>query len=494
MRLIRLVSNQPTGNIPLLKSEFENYFSDNLIIKAGGKIGLLNASIPLNKKEIKITSENNEFQFRTADSVAYHTINLGGDALYTIDEFIQLFKHSSWSQLTFAIASNIGFLLNLSVNPLTSTLSLTSYRCRSLGMSLDPDFTIIKNITFAANALSRTIPPVGNRDNTAFLYSRLPALLSCSYFRVRINVVDDFVFGLTDTLNGDLALTLDDGDVKYAMSIYTVNIGTPGATTYLYYTDKDEQMTKVELADYTPANNDIFSIEIENGKVFYRVYRNTANPHICEFGDYEIDQFTPQHVVLGLRGGNVSTSLPDIFYDPMYKINNSKQIEYNDTLPNVYAINESDSNFDIGFGAMPTPPGNLNILFTLNFTKPGLREILGYETDTLAYKGISKTFVSPNPYNMLTIPSTLVIEIPTIKLNSYDGLLGTRRNILAVLPNQQVVNEERLLYSVQNPIMLDIDNQFDINLRSIRARISNGDDDGSLLEVFDRIELTLLID
>jgi len=80
-----------------------------------------------------------------------------------------------------------------------------------------------------------------------------------------------------------------------------------------------------------------------------------------------------------------------------------------------------------------------------------------------------------------------------IKLNSYDGLTSTRRNIVAIIPNQVSSSSEKLLYSVPNPIMLDIDNLYEMNLNSIRARIMSGDDAGSLLEVNDRIELTFLI-
>ena len=87
MRLLRLVSKPPPTGVLVAKSEFENYFNDNIILKKGCKIGLLSASIPLSLVEIYINSSNNEFQFRTANAYPFNIVDLGVDSLYTTTMF-----------------------------------------------------------------------------------------------------------------------------------------------------------------------------------------------------------------------------------------------------------------------------------------------------------------------------------------------------------------------------------------------------------------------
>ena len=482
MRLIRLISDQPTGSVQLLKSEFENYFKDNIIIKANGKIGLLHASIPVNYKEIHVTSTGNSYEFKTADSQAQaRTVNLGEDHVYSVSEFITLFKGKTWKLLEFANRSDIGFLLSLSVK--NKSFALNVYRCKEVYLMQDNAFTVNRNVIINADNIVRG---AGN-DNTAFLFSRLPYLMSCSYSRVKLTTVGSIIMGLTNTVDGASIATLED-----LMLVYGVKVAVQGGVTSYFYIDERGMMIQADPTVVAPVIDDTISVEIEKGKINYRVYDGGDNLK-SELYSFEIDQTQVMHFCIGLRTAALQVSRPKVFYDPLFQVNTLNQIVKQDTDYDVYnTIDEEE--LGLSLGAMPTPPMNQNVIYTtINFPQEEFRNILGFEVDQLRYQGLSTMFLAPNQYNALSIPSTLLIELPSVKLNSYDGLIGNRRNILAILPND-VATSERLLYTNQNPVMLDIDNQFDINLRSIRARIVNGDDDGSLLDVFDRIELTLLVD
>ena len=75
-----------------------------------------------------------------------------------------------------------------------------------------------------------------------------------------------------------------------------------------------------------------------------------------------------------------------------------------------------------------------------------------------------------------------------------DGGLSKRRNIVAILP-QLTVRENNLIYESTMPVMLDINNAYEINLRSIRVKIlTHTSEQDLLIDVSDQIELTFLLD
>ena len=485
MKLLRLISDEPTGLVA--KSEFENYFKDNIIIPKQAQIGLLHASIPINYKEIHINSSSNQFQFKTAKGNTYKTVNLGDENMYSIDDFLNLFKSAIWKVLSFKNPSDIGFVIHLSKNTQNLFIISTWRLAANMKMYVDDMITLRRNIDYADDNDNIVRSDQTTSGTNAFLFSRLPQLLSCSYYRTTILSVGNFIFGLTNLVNGALIANLDDNSFNYAVKV--------DGGKY-WYLNEAQQMVQVEDSENVlPRNGNIVSIEIDKGKICYRIYSDSAATIPDELYSFDIDQLETLHPAIGLRQTTVKVSRPELFYDPVFKFNSNSQITYQDVVENeIYedAINEDAIN--IGLSAPPKPPSNLNkASFYINFTQEGLKNILGFNGKTIIKKGIATKTIATNPFNALSIPSTLLVELLNIKLNSYDGLTSTRRNIVAIIPNQVSSSSEKLLYSVPNPIMLDIDNLYEMNLNSIRARIMSGDDAGSLLEVNDRIELTFLI-
>ena len=124
----------------------------------------------------------------------------------------------------------------------------------------------------------------------------------------------------------------------------------------------------------------------------------------------------------------------------------------------------------------------------------GIRDVLGFTTQIITYKGVEAGFTASSPLNALVMPKNLIVEVQSLQLDSMDGGLGKRRNILAVIPNLNIQNNNNLIYETNNPIMLEINNQFDLNLRSLRVRIlTRSDENDQLINVADQIELTMVL-
>ena len=482
MRLLRLISSKPTGSVGV--SEFENYFNDNIILKANSKIGLLNASVPINYKEVHITTDSNQFQFKTADTYAYHDVDLGGDAVYDIQDFLELLKLRCYKMLNKVNDYDNGFAMKFILKD--AKVNIKIFRAKYEPINQDGAITVNKGVTYQATAMIRANQ--GASDNASFLYSRLPALLSCTFFNAKVTTLANMILGLTRNLGMQPPDLLDDDDFKYA-----IKIDVAGGLRYYYYHDANGVPVQIPRATVTPTVNDWVALEINQGVLYYKIYQNAGVDPI-QLAHFAINQSDQLHVAIGLRETNVRTSYPRIYYDPFFTINALNEVQHDTNEYSIYdTINEPDEPVGLGLNP-PTPASSFgNIIFTLNFNKEPLQDILGFNSQTLRNKGQSTTFSAHAIYNSFAVPATLLVELLNIKLNSYDGLTGSRRNIVAVIPGQNNSSSERLLYSTPAPMMLDVDNQFDINMRSIRVRIVSGDDSGSLLDVFDRIELTLLI-
>lgn len=64
----------------------------------------------------------------------------------------------------------------------------------------------------------------------------------------------------------------------------------------------------------------------------------------------------------------------------------------------------------------------------------------------------------------------LLVEIPSLTMESYDGAMKKRRPVIAYIPSLEVQNSE-LVYNSVNPIMISLNNAFPINLNSVSVRI-----------------------
>ena len=484
MRLIRLVSSNPGDAI--VKSEFENYFNDNITIKPNAKIGLLSAVLPILSSIIIIDNTCDTFQFSTADNQTYRNVIIQ-PASYTIQDLITTLTKETWKTLTLATGADIGYLLSFSLQQ-NKRIRISINRNLSSPFSADPAMTTNVNITVGGGAptFRRTDQTNPAPDNSAYIYSKAPFLMSCNFLRCRVSTLAQMIIGLTNSAFDGSALTLEDTDFTYAIQIAVV----AGVMTYQTL-NLDGTYTNQVAA----LINDFVAIDIELGLVNYRFYRG-AGPDPNNLG-LPIEITNPiayQNFAMGLRGATVTCVTSRCIYDPRISLNSAGDLVTVENTGTMYLSQQSVR--EPPLGALPAPVAGATVWSHINFIKPVLMSKLGFESNILIYQGVETLFVAALNYNSDVLPTSVIVELLNFKLNSYDGEIHTRRNILAILTNQ-VENDVRAvgrsIFNISNPIMLSLDVAREMNFRSIRARITNGED-GNLLDVYDKIELVVLID
>ena len=480
MRLLRLVSPSQSD---ITTSEWTNYFNDNLILKPNSKIGLLNASIPINLKTITIDNTNDTFKFKTADkNEEYYDINLTHGS-YSIQDFINHFLQEANSALDINTTSDVGFSMTMIAIEETDGdhLELTISRHKT------DDFKQYINSSNKITVDNKTLVRNPADDDTAFLLSSLPILFTCSFIRAKIIDVDDLILGLTNKYEGSASLT--DGLLTYGIGIKT-NPDDDEKTYYFINSDGETEFT-----EYIPQENEIISIEISNGSVNYCIYDIDEVITIIRTIPAKTNILETFNPVIALRGATASCSLPRLIYDSRFQIEDDNII-ISQAPRKTYLLKNMDLDIVNEISAVPEPPKDIgNTIFELIFSKLGIQNTMGFTSPILRFKGTETTFTATSSINELVIPKNLIVEIQDLYLDTMDAGLGKRRNILAIIP-QLFQRENNLIYEcTSTPIMLDLFNAYEMNLRSLRIRIlTRSDENDILIDISDQIELTLLLD
>ena len=487
MRLIRLVSTVPV-NGATMKSEFENHFNDNIIIKANAKVGLLSASLPILSSSITIDDTCNTFQYKcAANQVVFNNIVIPNRE-YDVDSLLSLMTTMIWSTLSITNNADTGTYIKFILKR-DKKVSLIVNRCIQESMNPDGSITINTGVTIGAGAYNPLTRTVAAADNTSYLYSKVPILPSCSFVRTRIIVLAPMILGLCQPDYDPTTGTLDDNAFSHA-----IKIEDNGAGVMIY---KTLNLNRT-WTDGAPALfEDYFTIEVTLGYIRYRYYRGAGPAPFNLAALRGFTQLENHNFAIGLRGATSSCRLPTCIYDPRIVVNSTGDLVIRNE-EEIETLLSRQSNFsETPLGALPRVPTNPAIVvFTFDFVQPILMIKLGFDKHVLTFAGAQARFDAMLVYNSDVLPSSISIQIPNFRLNSYDGESRTRKNILSILTSQ-VENASRgigrAIYNISNPIMLSIDSANDMNLRMIRAEIRSGEDD-ALLNVYDKIELVILID
>jgi hypothetical protein len=76
-------------------------------------------------------------------------------------------------------------------------------------------------------------------------------------------------------------------------------------------------------------------------------------------------------------------------------------------------------------------------------------------------------------FKPLNLSDSFVVQLLSLKIDSYDGLTGGRENVLAVIPESD--NAARLLYTPPYPLFLDLNNNKPLSIRNFSARVLRND-------------------
>ena len=106
------------------------------------------------------------------------------------------------------------------------------------------------------------------------------------------------------------------------------------------------------------------------------------------------------------------------------------------------------------------------------------QSLFGFQKSYYEVKAIGGSFTAENTFNTFTLDSDLLVELPSLMLHSYDGTTTRRRNIIRVIPAEDVqLVSGRRRFVAPYPIYISLLNKTEITLNSIHVRVLDGSND-----------------
>lgn len=442
MKLIKLSS--PTSG------EFENLFNTDILIEPNSKVGLVSASVQLSDKTITIDSTNNLLEFRTqkkdgAVDRVYYDVNIE-TGFYTQTSFLK--------ELTRA--------MNSALNNDVETSATIQWRCvmddaklvmemRRGAYNVDvvvDDLSRVEDLTYNAAAKSYTKSSAGE-DNDAFAVSKNYFTSGCGQADYIVALqTTKFALGLIQAPPNPNTTTLDPTDYDYVCYTET------GKANY--------QISSADgVVDTGVAQEDGVSIimELTLGKLNFIKKKDDDEVTLKSF---DWDFTTRYHLAFNVRSG-VVTNLqwsPDPFVEVQDDLYLYPKTLHNDTI--IY----DPLSFIVG--APPT-----RSVASLTFKqKPNTGVYLGYHESSYEMPGSGINFIVSAEEELSEAVSftDLLVEIPSLTMESYDGTLSKRRNVISYIPSLEVTNSELTFFN-GTPIMIDLNNASKFNLNRVQVRL-----------------------
>ena len=500
VKLIRLSANDT--------NVIRNDLQTNVIIKKKSKIALLNLSFEKSKIIYEINRNNNEFFYQIGDFTAQPKISsqkleeenyigflddIGAKFNETLDASNEFTAGTRW----FFIIDTQNYFKGVNVVfPVENPFNSDYYK-----QSISPPQYIQNGVdgTFGKPGTSTTFDSGwGVIDDNIVNFPDV----GCGYFRCAIQTLTasgtGFWIGICNTDIGSMAkFTFEDND----NIIYGIKITTDG-DNYQY---KSPDNAVIQDAGFKPenhnsagVNNDILSIESTLGKINLTIY-NASNPdgkilisHKYTGADYLIPCFS-------FGSSEFQCSMRDL------------QLTIDDSRVR---------NRDLHPGTLPTQlnyiqPRTLNLLETFATTlnppkqtnenrKPMYFEFpslsfaryLGFnnkDSGNLAGIGTEQKFllVAPNSVTFRDQSEAYLVETLNLKLDSYDGLLEQRKDILMIIQNARDRTKNDVLFEANNLIYVDINNDFEFSLRNVDIALKKTNYEN--VDIIGELIMTLLI-
>ena len=476
---------------------FSNEFHDEIIIKEKSEIAFHSLSMIKETTKLVITAHNDTGQFQVQDAVG----NVGGLHNYFLphgtyaDTNFEVFVKEMQDEMNRALVIQAGiefnsqvevgvnnehkFIISFAREPLQDMLAFLS---REVGCTVDqPNETITKAVD---------APSIIGDFATAHLNWIVPFTNGCGSLRARVHTHNNhaqvgkdngFFLGLVVNPSKLQDGAFSTADIVYGFKVPTVNTGTYSKIINGVETDTGVQMLKFNFA--TALNtHDFLDISISGGNIIGTIYLDGSQTE-CFKVAYD---YVNNPIYYGFIVPMAGTS--NITADQVRCTLNTKDITH-ETKPRLTSrVGERAKNVSISLlGAtttdIPQPtdgPSNYNVIFPtldiaqyLGFTlqnNPILQASpAGFGNGALEYIGV-------NGFQPVQDSDIYLVELLNMQLNSFDGYLEGRKNILAVVPvNERNVGQKDsvLQYEANNLNYITLKNDFEFSLRNIRARIVN---------------------
>ena len=477
MKLLRITSQDNQGVI-------KSFLNQDLKLEPFSQVALGQLSAHVLTEQFIVTQANNKFTFKTTGTgdlrEVYLTLGtydnknfqvLLDDLNKKVNEAIGILS-TDGTKITITSGSNIGrqaqihkgndgkIYINFKQGP--SLAHIDDLKANVFKSSLT--FTGTTEGTFTIKSTSAT------KDLTYAhsTYQNFPISKGCGVHRCRIDTLTG-----NNTTNGGYTLSLTKknptsyfkgtsapglliGDISYAIAL-----PDPFAATGTYkYILNGVQTDTLIAPTALPGNlRDVASIEIVQGKIRLVIYQqdalNVTKPFTRILYEEPYDE-SDLYGVYSLHGNSTALSIISVKFtaDP-----------YLDT---VYGEPYLD---DVG-ASKPGQQSTKASIHTINFNNE-LGEYLGFQNLSYTLTAKYASFRPESIFKGNIKNDAFLVEFQNLQLDSYDTFVQQRKNILALIPYDDI--NDQVSYDSSNLNFLDLNNKEPINITSLNLRLLTGD-------------------
>ncbi len=467
MKLIRLTTTDPN-------SIFNVDFQDQIIIPADSKIGLQNLSIEAEDREIEITAENSQINFQIGTGAVYETSIQLASGTYDKTNYTALL-----SDITNKLNQAAEYIFNQTTRYLGIEWKASTNQENKVSIQYQRGANGEYRNDWKADATyveapedsiwSQESSQPNRTNNLACILFPYHISNGCGYISCQIYDLSQtsggysnngFIIGLSTTDLHDVPIdAFTDSMMSYGIHA-TQNAGGKKYQTVVdgVFTPYGPILPSVSGAG--DPTNDYIEVILTGGEVQFNVFQFATSPGPTQINSETHTAGQKLYPFIVFRGQANDASVDSIRLTPSPFSNIPTQDKTRGNLlhsPET-PIRSSDDNF-LEFNSITLA----NFLGFNNQRQPQLGFIFQPEVEYLAN----------NAFNTAMVADAFLVEMLNLSLDSYDGLKGQRKNILAVVPATD--KDGVVLYEPSNLNLIDLDNKEGINLRNIKARVVNTD-------------------
>jgi hypothetical protein len=446
MKLIRLSKN--AQNVTQYKGDkliFNTTFRDDLTVQPNAKIAFQsiffdefrqNFIIDATNDKVILEIEGQDYEiFLTRETYTPTTY-----ASFFNDFRTQLNKITPFNQDT------IGREWNVSETP-NSELQI-EFKYGDIGTAnLE-----LKNVQNIAGVFSADDIPIGN---DSYLYNREAMAKATGVLRCKLKTFGETVLGVRlNPLNSN-AGALD-------ITSFSLAIGINNLNNYVYY------VNGVLNTTVTPAQlGDVMEVRIDAG-IEKIVYYRGAIENSLHTDAYTFESYYPFCLFQDVNASVENFIFSGNPYLPVKVVGT----------PLIYNL------------SIPEPLPDPSITVSLTFQNDTFAGILGFKNNPISKNSKQISFIGDDTFDGLTYNKLYSVKLTNTPLESYDGEIQAKGQILYVI-NEQSTGKD---FSFTAPYLtfLELKNDKPLSLRNIRCEIVDENDD--IVEFFGKAVMSLVVD
>lgn len=476
-KLIRLY--KPDGQ----HAEFQNEFTESIILRPDSRIALKNLNFVLRAKDIDIP----------AGITLGTSLSLAGPARDVVLQQGSYNLTSFCKMVTNAMNSSLAYQFQLGANNSLTTYDNTVATDNGFQWLVNPsvDKPGHLNTQFSRSEV-QAVPFVTGTGSAAqwlaYNISNVPLARGCLLFSVRIQSASGDIMG-SDFVVGITSMNQQQASVS-GISPQNIDFGITRATDnsdgYSVWAAGKVIHPKIKMSnggDFTTAIYNRIMVYTAGGTLRLRLFRNQALGGACD--SEEVDTGVPFDFTKTYYAA-YSVQVGPIGFDQMVWTPSSLAAATEQGVTMARDFNTTENNHRLG--ALQATQ------VSLLFDTYSAGSYMGYDDDQ-TMTAVTGSFVSQDEIVDTQLNSSLTVEIPTLALESYDGQTGSKRSIVAVVDKLDQMNVggtySKYSYSAEYPIFLDLKNKNELVLNNLFCRVMVG---SVPIELDGILEITLIVD